>query len=192
MKVITAPEKFDSSDKIVVFLAGGISNCWNWQEEVIKNIEESGEDTNNLVICNPRRSSFDMANPYEQIRQIEWEFEMLELCDIFSMYFCESESVQPICMYELGRNLLKKENTWICRDKTQTLLMLPISTCITVEKGYPRINDVLIQTKLATKGYVVPTIAPDRQYGVKKHARQILDNYMTLARDYCLGMKEDE
>lgn len=183
MRVVTAPEKIDSSGKIVVFLAGGINNCWNWQEEVIKNIEESGENTSHLVICNPRRSSFDMANPYEQIRQIEWEFEMLELCDIFSMYFCESESVQPICMYELGRNLLKKENCWI---NHHLLMMLPISTRITVEKGYSRINDVLIQTKLATNGYVVPTIASDRQYGIRTHARQILDSYIALARYYCL------
>ena len=153
---------------------------------MIKNIEESGEDTSHLVIYNPRRSSFDMENPYEQIRQIEWEFEMLELCDIFSMYFCESESVQPICMYELGRNLLKKKNDWVCRDEYQVLMMLPISTCVTVEKGYSRINDVLIQTKLATNGYVVPTIAPDQQYGIRKHARKILDNYRALARYYCL------
>lgn len=25
------------------------------------------------------------------------------------MYFCESESVQPICMYELGRNLIRMQ-----------------------------------------------------------------------------------
>lgn len=186
MEVITAPEMIDSSGKIVVFLGGGINKCWNWQEEVIKNIEETGEDTSHLLICNPRRSSFNMENLYEQINQIEWEFNMLEQCDIFSMYFCESESVQPICMYELGRNLLRKKNAWSCRDEIQTLMMLPFVTCVTVEKGYSRINDVLIQTKLATKGYVLPTIAPDREYGVKKHARQILDNYHTLARHYAL------
>ena len=38
MKIITAPEIYRDSSNIACFLAGGITNCPNWQNEVIKNI----------------------------------------------------------------------------------------------------------------------------------------------------------
>ena len=81
-----------------VFLAGGISNCTDWQSEVIKYL-----DKEDITIFNPRRKNFDITDLSATTQQIKWEFNRLEKMDIFSMYFCESKSDQPICMYELGR-----------------------------------------------------------------------------------------
>jgi hypothetical protein len=62
--------------------------------------------------------------------------------DIFSMYYCAGESDQPICMYELGRNILRMQQrfpySWVRR------------IVISVEEGYSRSFDVRMQTKLAT------------------------------------------
>lgn len=38
MKIVTAPEIYKDNSNITCFLAGGITNCPNWQNEVIKNI----------------------------------------------------------------------------------------------------------------------------------------------------------
>ena len=106
MRMITAPEKYErKSGDITVFLAGGITNCHNWQEEILKYLDTdfTPEITSKLVIFNPRRKNFHINDPNATEQQITWEFNRLEEADIFSMYFCAGESDQPICMYELGR-----------------------------------------------------------------------------------------
>lgn len=134
-----------TKDNIRVFLAGGISNCANWQEKVIKELKkyETSKNLENVVIDNPRRKQFDIEKDSAE-EQIEWEFNKLEQCDIFSIYFCNSKSVQPICLYELGRNILRMQekfpNDWQVR------------IVISIEDGYSREQDVLIQSKLALKG----------------------------------------
>ena len=75
--------------------------------------------------------------------------------DIFSMYFCDSESVQPICMYELGRNIIRIQNRFPSDWEKRIV--------ISVEDGYRRKADVLIQTELATlnKVFVDANASPD-------------------------------
>lgn len=125
-----------------VFLAGGITRCKDWQSEVIECL--SGTE---IVICNPRRKTFDITDPSAAQNQIKWEFRMLEMADIFSMYFCAGESDQPICMYELGRNIVRMQQrfpySWAGR------------IVISVEEGYSRSFDVCMQTKLATYDNIV-------------------------------------
>lgn len=168
MKVITAPEKFDDGllafdGKITVFLAGGISECWDWQKAVIDAIEKSGFDTDKLVIFNPRREKFDINDKSASAEQIKWEFKALELCNIFSMYFCESISVQPICMYELGRYLGPGG-----RYK---------NTIITAESGYKRLYDVIAQTNLATNYHTPVHVFRHPSDAVERHTIAILDAY---------------
>lgn len=108
MKVVTAPESYTPAhNDVLVFLAGGITGCDDWQQKVIDTL--ALWPTQNLVILNPRRKNFPMDDPSAGEAQIEWEFNWLEKCDIFSMYFAGGESVQPICMYELGRNLVRMQ-----------------------------------------------------------------------------------
>ena len=100
MKVITALEDVEGP-RPYVFLAGGITNCPEWQVEVIDKLKDFSKGT----LLNPRRKNFPINDPNASREQIEWEFNAISNCDIFSMWFCKGESDQPICMYELGRNL---------------------------------------------------------------------------------------
>lgn len=141
MKVITAAENYEKQEgDILCFLAGGITKCPDWQSEVIKQLQKF-YDTEHLVVFNPRRENFPIHDPNASYEQIKWEFEQLERMDIFSMYFAKSESVQPICMYELGRNLVRMEMRFPDDFKYRVI--------VGIESGYPRYNDVVIQTKLA-------------------------------------------
>ena len=125
-----------------VFLAGGITNCKNWQKEVIKELN----DIEKLTIYNPRRTNFDLSNKNINHEQIEWEFERLEKMDIFSMYFCGGASIQPICMYELGRNIIRMQNRFPSDWEKRIV--------ISCEVDYIRKQDVIIQTLLATQNKV--------------------------------------
>lgn len=137
MRVITAPDACEvHKEEITCFLAGGITGCHGWQQRVINSLaaEFSAEP---LVIFNPRREVYPGGDEAMKT-QIKWEFDHLEQADIFSMYFTGGPSDQPICMYELGRNLLKMSQKF--PGKTQTV--------ISVEYGYKRKDDVIIQSGL--------------------------------------------
>jgi len=131
-----------------VFLAGGITKCKDWQSKVIKQLEPYG-----ITIFNPRRNNFDISNRTEELKQITWEFRRLEEMDIFSMYFCDSESVQPVCMYELGR--------YICRMQERFPDEWKDRIVVGVEGGYSRADDVFVQTRLAGLFDVCPDASPE-------------------------------
>lgn len=164
-QIITAPSielpKFKS-----VFLAGGITNCKEWQKAVIRELEF--ED---ISFFNPRQEHFDVSDKNASYNQILWEFERLEKMDIFSMYYCNDNSDQPICMYELGRNIseIKKNysKTWEHR------------IIISVEKGYKREQDVFIQTRLATNSIIKPFSWATPVF----HAMAIVNNYDWLLKN---------
>ena len=171
MKVIKAPEEYEmKKGDVICFLAGGISNCATWQDEVIDFLKykEDKYNLDRLVIMNPRRESFSEDSSFEEVEeQIKWEFKWLSRCDIFSMYFCACESVQPICMYELGRNIHKM------------MIDCPSSygerIIIGVEPGYKRERDVIIQCKLATGLNLV-----DKYASPERHAERILEEYINI------------
>ena len=152
-----------------VFLAGGITRCKDWQSEVIKCL--SGTE---IVICNPRRKTFDITDPSATQNQIKWEFRMLEMTDIFSMYFCAGESDQPICMYELGRNIVRMQQRFPYSWSDRIV--------ISVEEGYSRSFDVCMQTKLATDDKIVV----NRNATPETHAKAIksaVSNFYGLEKE---------
>ena len=173
MKVITAPEQLDSNNYISVFLAGGITDCPNWQNEVIEYLRYY--EINNkldLIVYNPRRKFFDI-NKDDPEEQIKWEYNAINKADIFSMYFCNSESDQPICMYELGMRLGKiVENP----HGFLSLLNGTHNTIISIEDGYKRTNDVIIQTRLAC----ADTIKVHLHTTPESHAKLIIDEYNNI------------
>ena len=146
MKIITAVEPYSPpqfSERI--FLAGGITGCEDWQKETISHLDEIfyswNWDTSELAIFNPRRENFPIDDPFAAEEQIKWEFNALENCNIFSMYFCNSDSVQPICMYELGRNIVRMKEKYTQSYRARIV--------VSVEDGYKRAQDVIIQCRLA-------------------------------------------
>lgn len=102
MRVVTYPEKYERKDgDIAVFLAGGISDCDNWQEDVINYLKLHNLRLENLVILNPRGDESKILS-FDQ-KQI-WDFDNLNEADIVSFYFC-ANATQSTSMYELGRHL---------------------------------------------------------------------------------------
>lgn len=169
--IVTAPEhRYFPPRSLKVFLAGGICQCIEWQKKVIDYFQEDKEflelnvTYDQLYLLNPRRAEW-LEKEGEVIKQIEWEFDMLERCDLFSMYFAGGESVQPICMYELGRYIERMKqrfpNTWKKR------------IVITCDSSYKRLTDVLVQTRLATNGEVTVNVIDGDEESVIFHYSQI-------------------
>lgn len=111
-----------------LFLAGGITDCPDWQSTIINNLI----DVPNLTIYNPRRTDFPIDDPKASEEQITWEYNHLRDADIIIYWFSRG-SINPIVLYELGK--------WgTSTDK-------PIY--IGIDKDYTRSIDVEVQTKLS-------------------------------------------
>lgn len=176
MKIITAPEKLEFGYRgyTKVFLAGGITGCTDWQQEVIGYLKEKPE-TSTLMVANPRRKVWNPNADENEIRnQILWEADWIKYCDIFSMYFAGGESMQPICMYELGRTLCVRED-------------VPQSLLINCGPGYARELDVKIQSDLALGLDIVKTnVTP------KEHAEMIYNKYVQFRENPFRGKPKYE
>jgi len=111
-----------------VFLAGGISNCPNWQRTAFINLGMSNFE--NLVLINPRRKSFDVSDHTASVKQIEWEYHHLKAADAILFWF-PCETLCPITLFEYGK--------WLTKDK-------PLFVGCDVK--YARMQDLIIQTKM--------------------------------------------
>lgn len=125
---------------------------------------EKKENTENLVLFNPRRKNFPIDDPNASREQIEWEYKYLHKADIFSMYFTSGQSTQPVCMFELGVHITRAE-----------LDQKPKSVIVSVEEGYVRKQDVFIQTELALGEGIVAENA-----SALSHANRIYEDYLNL------------
>jgi hypothetical protein len=126
MIYVEAPEIVDKEALPSVFLAGGISNCENWQAQMVEALKHL-----NIIIYNPHRKNFSMDDSKVTNQQIMWEFEHLRKATVVSFWFSK-ETICPIVLYELGNfNMTSK----------------PI--VIGIDPEYSRKLDVEIQTRLA-------------------------------------------
>lgn len=145
INVITAPDDNSGSNyKTNVFLAGGITYCPDWQQKVIDQLlkERCLSDTY-VTIFNPRREEWKWdinSGEEESIKQIEWEAKRFKKSNIFSFYFCNSISPQPITLFELGRYATMAKNDFDYSWKNRII--------VSVEKGYSRELDVETQCRL--------------------------------------------
>lgn len=98
MKEIKSPERYvHDPNRRTLFLAGGITNCENWQ----KTVPSVMADTD-LTLLNPRRGEFERNNPVMEQEQIEWEHQRLLEAGAHLFWFCE-ETLCPITLFELGK-----------------------------------------------------------------------------------------
>ncbi len=125
MQYIEALAPYHGCEKSV-FLAGGISNCIDWQAEVTACLADA-----NLVLLNPRRSNFPIDNPAESEAQIKWEFDHLKKATAVLFWF-PSETLCPITLYELGKESMTEKPLFVG-----------------IHPNYQRRSDVEIQTRLA-------------------------------------------
>lgn len=130
--IITAPDEvfnIENAHNISLFLAGGITNCPDWQSEMINEFENFP-----ITIYNPRRENFPIDDPKASDEQITWEYAHLQTADIISFWFSKG-SLNPIVLYELGM--------W-GNSKLHTKKIV-----IGIDPAYERKNDVIMQSSLA-------------------------------------------
>lgn len=119
-----------------LFMGGGITGCFNWQQEMKHRLKDE-----KITLVNPRRKFFDVNDPEMEREQIQWEFDYLSTVNAASFWFT-SDTIQPITLFELGTFCPAQ----IERDMDH---MRPIF--VGVHPDYTRIKDVKIQLGLRRK-----------------------------------------
>lgn len=133
--IVTAPDRpAVPRQKPSVFLAGGITGCPYWQDDMVALLAN-----NDLTVYNPRRANFNTLDRKAEAEQIIWEYDALNEARAIVFWFPkENQAGCPITLFELGR--------WSYSPK-------PIF--VGVEPGYVRETDVRIQMKLERYGMTV-------------------------------------
>ncbi len=139
-------EYYADFDETSVFLAGGITNCPDWQKDIVELLSDT-----NLVLYNPRRADFPIGDPNAAKEQITWEHKYLHKADMILFWF-PKETLCPIVLYELGY--------W-------TNSSTPIF--VGVHPEYQRRQDVEIQTGLSRSNV-------EGVYSLEDLAQQVKDN----------------
>lgn len=100
-RIIVSPTPVEHPFQKSIFLAGGISDCADWQEAVAERLAAETD----AVIYNPRRLDFDM-NAYEVTsrEQIRWEFKALRI-SAWNFFWFPAETLCPITLMEYGSAL---------------------------------------------------------------------------------------
>jgi hypothetical protein len=125
--VVLAPNELPG-DRPMLFLAGGISGCPAWQDEMIQLLAHLPSE---WVLINPRRENFPIDDRGFAAAQIEWEHRALRAASAILFWF-PRETLCPIALYELG--------AW-------SMTVRPLFVGAHAE--YARRTDVEIQTRLA-------------------------------------------
>ncbi|MBC8102371.1 MAG: nucleoside 2-deoxyribosyltransferase domain-containing protein [Cytophagales bacterium] len=110
----------------MLFLAGGISGCGDWQREMTALLSDTS-----LTLLNPRRPDFPIDDEAAARTQIEWEFRHLRLADAILFWF-PHETLCPITLFELGAG-------------SRSAVPLFVGT----HPDYQRRTDVIVQLSLA-------------------------------------------
>jgi hypothetical protein len=120
-------------------MAGGITNCPNWQPELVELIRSRFGDPDDLVLFNPRRPAYDVRDPSLAVGQITWERIHLRKSHIIMFWF-PCETLCPITLFEYGYWLSTYERT----NKPRIVL-----GC---HSDYQRKVDLEVQTNLTAPG----------------------------------------
>ncbi len=139
MITITAPH-YSLVQGRSLFLAGGISGCGDWHQDVIAACKDAP-----ITILNPRRPGTMNRKDVELSRQqIAWEHTYLRLASEVLFWFPDT-SVCPIALFELGGALER-------RGQFKRLY-------VGCAEGYDRIVDLQVQLELAKfKGELVHSV----------------------------------
>lgn len=101
-----------------IFLAGGITNCVDWQnraEELLANL--SIKHDQKVVTFNPRRADWDVDDKEVYKEQIAWEHRHLKMADVVLFWF-PHETLCPITLFELGKMLGQHKDIVVgCHEK---------------------------------------------------------------------------
>jgi hypothetical protein len=128
-----------------VFLAGGIGLCENWQQDAAAAFADL-----EVAVLDPRRAVFPVEDPDAEAEQVTWEHTHLHRAALVMFWFPDSESHQPIALYELG-------------------MMANGQTPIVVgaDPRYARRNNIVVQLRLARPGLEVHSTLADTAGAVR-------------------------
>lgn len=127
MKVVQCPQEYLlKGNEVGVFLAGGITGCPGWQDELIAILAGFPVHAD-TVVFNPRRDDFTGVSEDEQVG---WERAYLQQAQQISFWF-PKETVCPITLYELGY--------WLRNSNYPILLGM--------HPEYPKFSTVVAQIK---------------------------------------------
>ncbi|MEV0390963.1 nucleoside 2-deoxyribosyltransferase domain-containing protein [Nonomuraea sp. NPDC050643] len=146
-----APDYYEPGpgDPPAVFLAGGITGVEDWQRRAAMVLGQGG-----AIVLNPRRRRFPMDDPRQAAAQITWEHHHLHLPGVLTMFwFPPGDSMQPIALLELGAAL----------DNPARRIV------VGADPGYPRVEDVRWQARLARFGEVVHATLDDTLTAAARH-----------------------
>jgi len=163
MEYIESPNKyqdkrfkmFGDQEGKCLFLGGGITNCPQWQKEVITLLKNT-----DLIVFNPRRENFPIKDPNASYEQIQWEYDHFELCKLILFWFSRG-SLNPIVLFEYGR--------W--SYISYHFFQFGKKVFVGIDPEYERKQDVEIQTKLLDPTEKVLKIV----YSLEELANQIIE-----------------
>jgi hypothetical protein len=124
MRSIESPD--DGVLKPSLFLAGGTTDCPNWQHELMDRLK-----TTPLILFNPRRAVVPMDDPLEGRKQLMWEYRHGRKATAIAFWFPQ-EVVCPLAFYALGAMSMTNKRLFVG-----------------VHPDYPHQQDVLTLTALA-------------------------------------------
>lgn len=128
-EIVQAPSEIKSDDGIKLFIAGGISNCPQWQDQLIKKLINDSRliyPNKKIILINPRCEDCPLEEP-----QTKWEYKKLRKSDIIIFWFSIG-SLNPIALFEYGSYIKSRSKKII----------------VGCDPDYLRKNAVIIQTKL--------------------------------------------
>ena len=128
------------ADMKSLFLAGGITNCPDWQTEMCRLLE----GLHKLVVYNPRRKNFPIHDPEAASVQIAWEHKYLRACKGIVFWFSKG-SLNPIVLFEYGKELGRRA---MLNEYGDELSDSPPALFVGCHPDYERTQDVEIQTWL--------------------------------------------
>lgn len=128
MNLVVAPNPVPQMADL--FLAGGISNCPDWQSAVVSLLQQF-----DMTVLNPRRPGHLVSEEAEN--QIVWEWEAFKRTRTVLFWFPE-ETLCPITLFELG-----------------TFMPTNMPLFIGTHPNYSRRLDVVTQVRLARPDLVV-------------------------------------
>lgn len=132
MNVIEAPNHWTFNTGLSLFLGGGITDCPEWQKDVIRDLTLTP-----LTVLNPRRANFNIEDKSLTAQQIMWEFHYIRTTSAVMFWF-PAETICPITLFELGARLESNRHSAM----SQKLF-------IGTHPDYTRNEDVEIQSSLA-------------------------------------------
>jgi hypothetical protein len=155
---LQAPRDYNGR-KPVLFLAGGIGGCPDWQSDAFRALDDLV-----IVVANPRQANFPIHQPSAAAAQIAWEHRYLERADVVLFWFPDSGPVpQPIALFELG-----------CYAAAQAGKPVAVGA----DPAYVRRGDVVTQLRLRRPDLAVHSTLAD----TCAQARLLVDRLHSAAR----------